>query len=443
MTDINKVQDEIIEEFNILGDDRESTIFYIMEIGNSLDEFPEEAKTEENIIKGCQSKVWLLTSTEEDKVVFHADSNTDITKGLISLLIRVLSGRTPGEIINADLNFIDKIGMGSIIGRDYKMARMFDLIESVADTRTTVMILGENGTGKTITARAIHQLSSRRDKPFVAINCGAIPPDLLESELFGHEKGAFTGALTQRKGRFEMANKGTIFLDEIGEMTFGTQTKLLRILQEREFERIGSNVPIKVDIRVITATNRNLAEQVDKGRFREDLYYRLNVIHIHMPPLRERMEDIPSLVEHFLVKYRYNQYPHGPASKLISPCSPLLLCSNALVALRLYFLMFTNADCLGHRPFATLLSEHPPELSEHLTPRVGLTEANHRVTQIPQAGRLLGILACPVCKSAVEVAASRVEGDHVVEGTLTCTKCGTEYPIEDSIPNLLPVELRP
>jgi two-component system response regulator AtoC len=139
----------------------------------------------------------------------------------------------------------------------------------------------------------------------VKVSCAALPETLLETELFGHEKGSFTGAMTMRKGRFEMANKGTIFLDEIGEMTLATQTKLLRILQEREFERIGSNVPIKVDIRVITASNRDLAAEVDRGRFREDLYYRLNVIHIHMPPLRDRKEDIPLLVEHFLVKYRY------------------------------------------------------------------------------------------------------------------------------------------
>jgi two-component system response regulator AtoC len=139
----------------------------------------------------------------------------------------------------------------------------------------------------------------------VKVSCAALPETLLETELFGHEKGSFTGAMAMRKGRFETANQGTIFLDEIGEMTLATQTKLLRILQEREFERIGSNVPIKIDIRVITATNRNLAEEVDKGRFREDLYYRLNVIHIDMPPLRERKDDIPLLVEHFLVKYRH------------------------------------------------------------------------------------------------------------------------------------------
>jgi DNA-binding NtrC family response regulator len=145
----------------------------------------------------------------------------------------------------------------------------------------------------------------RNPHPLVKVSCAALPETLLETELFGHEKGSFTGAMAMRKGRFETANQGTIFLDEIGEMTLATQTKLLRILQEREFERIGSNTPIKIDIRVITATNRDLAAEVEGGRFREDLYYRLNVIHIHMPPLRERRDDIPALVEHFLVKYRH------------------------------------------------------------------------------------------------------------------------------------------
>jgi two-component system, NtrC family, response regulator AtoC len=192
-----------------------------------------------------------------------------------------------------------------IVGRSKPMMEVYKLIGKVASADATVLITGESGTGKELVAEALHRASKRNPHPLIKVSCAALPETLLETELFGHEKGSFTGAMAMRKGRFEMANKGTIFLDEIGEMTFATQTKLLRILQEREFERIGSNIPIKIDIRVITATNRNLAEEVDKGRFREDLYYRLNVIHIHMPPLRERMEDIPLLVEHFLVKYRY------------------------------------------------------------------------------------------------------------------------------------------
>ncbi len=192
-----------------------------------------------------------------------------------------------------------------IVGSSKPMLEVFKLIGKVASSDATVLITGESGTGKELVAEALHKASKRNPHPLVKVSCAALPETLLETELFGHEKGSFTGAMTMRKGRFETANKGTIFLDEIGEMTLGTQTKLLRIIQEREFERIGSNVPIKIDIRVITATNRNLAEEVDKGRFREDLYYRLNVIHIDMPPLRERKEDIPLLVEHFLVKYRH------------------------------------------------------------------------------------------------------------------------------------------
>ncbi|MGH2456722.1 MAG: sigma-54-dependent transcriptional regulator [Candidatus Limnocylindria bacterium] len=192
-----------------------------------------------------------------------------------------------------------------IVGSSRPMLEVYKLIGKVAASEATVLITGESGTGKELVAEALHRASKRNPHPLVKVSCAALPETLLETELFGHEKGSFTGAMAMRKGRFETANKGTIFLDEIGEMTLGTQTKLLRILQEREFERIGSNVPIKVDIRVITATNRNLAEEVDAGRFREDLYYRLNVIHVDMPPLRERMEDLPLLVEHFLARYRW------------------------------------------------------------------------------------------------------------------------------------------
>jgi two-component system, NtrC family, response regulator AtoC len=192
-----------------------------------------------------------------------------------------------------------------IVGSSKPMLEVFKLIGKVASADATVLVTGESGTGKELIAEALHRASRRNPHPLVKVSCAALPESLLETELFGHEKGSFTGAMTMRKGRFETANKGTIFLDEIGEMTLGTQTKLLRILQEREFERIGSNVPLKIDIRVIAATNRNLSEEVEKGKFREDLYYRLNVIHIHMPPLRERKDDIALLVEHFLAKFRH------------------------------------------------------------------------------------------------------------------------------------------
>lgn len=184
----------------------------------------------------------------------------------------------------------------SLVGRSPVIKEIRRLIEHVADTEANVLILGESGTGKEVVARNIHAYSSRSDKPFVPINCGAIPGELLESELFGHEKGAFTGAITARQGRFELANGGTLFLDEIGDMPLAMQVKLLRVLQERCFERVGSNKSIEVDVRVIAATHRNLDEAITDGKFREDLYYRLNVFPIEMPPLRQRSEDIPLLV---------------------------------------------------------------------------------------------------------------------------------------------------
>jgi transcriptional regulator with PAS, ATPase and Fis domain len=193
--------------------------------------------------------------------------------------------------------------MGNIIGQDYKMLKMFDLIESVADTRTTVLVLGESGTGKTMTARAIHQISGRRDKPFVEVACGALPENLLESELFGHVAGAFTGAVGDKAGKFLQADGGTIFLDEIATASQGLQVKLLRVLQDREFEAVGGTKTHKVDLRLILATNGNLEEMVRNGEFREDLYYRINVISVTQPPLRDRISDIPLLVEHLLAKF--------------------------------------------------------------------------------------------------------------------------------------------
>lgn len=181
-------------------------------------------------------------------------------------------------------------------GRSAAALQLNRMIDQVAPHDTTVLILGESGTGKEVASRALHARSARRDKPFVAINCGAIPPDLLESELFGHEKGSFTGALTQRKGRFEMAEGGTLLLDEIGDMSLPMQVKLLRVLQERCFERVGGTTTIKCDVRVIAATHRNLEERIANGEFREDLFYRLNVFPIEMPALRERGEDLPDLV---------------------------------------------------------------------------------------------------------------------------------------------------
>ncbi len=195
----------------------------------------------------------------------------------------------------------------SLSGTSTAIQRAWRLIEQVADTEVTVLILGESGTGKEVVARNLHYHSSRRSKPFVPVNCGAIPGELLESELFGHEKGAFTGALSSRQGRFEMAEGGTLFLDEIGDMPLAMQVKLLRVLQERCFERVGSSRSVDCDVRVIAATHRNLEEEIGAGRFREDLYYRLNVFPLEVPALRERSEDIPSLVADLIARIEYEK----------------------------------------------------------------------------------------------------------------------------------------
>ena len=195
----------------------------------------------------------------------------------------------------------------SLVGVSQPIAKVRELIEQVADTDANVLILGDSGTGKEVVARNLHFHSDRKDKPFVPVNCGAIPPDLLESELFGHEKGAFTGAISARQGRFELANGGTLFLDEIGDMPLAMQVKLLRVIQERIFERVGGNKSIKANVRIIAATHRNLESEITEGRFREDLYYRLNVFPIEMPSLSQRTEDIPLLLEELIVRMENNK----------------------------------------------------------------------------------------------------------------------------------------
>ncbi len=261
---------------------------------------------------------------------------------------------------------VSRYGFANLVGRSRAMLDVYDIIRKVQDTHTNVLITGESGTGKELVARAIHYNGSRKDYPFVAVNCGAIPENLIESELFGHKRGAFTGAVTNKPGLFQTAEGGTILLDEIAEMPLNTQVKLLRALQERTFKNLGGVEDIKVNVRVLAATNRDLAQEVKEGRFRQDLYYRLNVIQIHLPPLRERMEDLPLLVEHFLTRLSKE---YGKPIRGIHP--------DAMAALMAY-------DYPGNiRELANILERAvaletgdeirlpslPPSLTEHLHPR--------------------------------------------------------------------------
>jgi DNA-binding NtrC family response regulator len=205
----------------------------------------------------------------------------------------------------------DRQRLGSMIGRNEKMREIYAILEKIAPTDATVVVEGETGTGKEVVARTVHELSRRREGPFIVFDCGAVPENLIESELFGHEKGSFTGAISTRQGLFEMAHGGTVFLDELGELQLDLQPKLLRVLEQREVKRVGGVKPIKVDVRVVAATNRDLEKEVRGGRFREDLFYRLSVVRLILPPLRNRKEDISLLVKHFLKNGRYNQTREG------------------------------------------------------------------------------------------------------------------------------------
>ena len=230
--------------------------------------------------------------------------------------------RLTSELAYVKSQLEERYQFGGILGRSRPMQKLFQLLDTVAPSASTILVTGETGTGKEVVARAIHHNSPRRANRFVALNCSAIPETLLEAELFGHVRGAFTGAVGTRQGRFEQAHKGTLFLDEVGTMSVALRMKLLRALQEREFERVGDNQTIKVDVRVIAATNSDLARMVAEGTFREDLFYRLNVIPIHLPPLRERRDDIPVLAKHFLEKY--------------SPGTPMQISQGAMRLLMAY-----------------------------------------------------------------------------------------------------------
>ena len=258
-----------------------------------------------------ETAVIMITAYDSSQVAFQASregAESYITKpwdnDKLLLEIRNLLDRSRLQVENVLLRrALKRFGLPNIIGKSERMQRVFDLVTQVAPSRATVLITGESGTGKELVAKTIHATSPRADKPFVPVNTGSMPIDLLESTLFGHVKGAFTSAIATKRGLFEVADQGTIFFDEIGTVGVETQAKLLRVIQEREFMRLGGTETIKVDVRILAATNADLKKMVQANTFREDLYYRLDVISIPLPPLRERIEDIPLLVEHFLAKY--------------------------------------------------------------------------------------------------------------------------------------------
>lgn len=232
----------------------------------------------------------MVLKDDQGKVFGAVETMTDVT----SLFMKELELQKIKEKLRDSYSFMGMVGLSS------SMQKVFELIQDAAESDIPVMIFGESGTGKELVANAIHSRSSRASEPFIKVNCAALSESLLESELFGHKKGAFTGAIENRRGRFEAAHRGSIFLDEIGDIPLSMQVKLLRVLQEKEIERVGDNTPVKVDVRVISATNRDLSSLVDANSFREDLFYRVNVFPVHIPPLREKLEDLPLLVSHFL-----------------------------------------------------------------------------------------------------------------------------------------------
>lgn len=287
---------------------RPSSVPFCLILGES------SAVDTKSLVQSCRKIPVLLSATHDEQLINEANVVGQIPVSvsyaeLTQLLhfCQEYHRQRPGSVLRSGQQLEL---LRALVGRSQRMQEVRTLISQVAGTQANVLILGESGTGKEVTARSIHELSDRRDGPFVPVNCGAIPGELLESELFGHEKGAFTGAISTRKGRFEMAQGGTLFLDEIGDMPMPMQVKLLRVLQERVFERVGGAKPIEADVRIIAATHRKLDNMIKHGQFREDLYYRLNVFPVEMPALRERQEDIPLLITELLRRQQTEQGIH-------------------------------------------------------------------------------------------------------------------------------------
>lgn len=302
---------------------------------------------------------------------------------------------------------LDRDPNDAMIGNSPAMQDVYKTIGRVARSDATVLISGETGTGKELVASILHDMSSYARGPLIKVNCAALPETLLESELFGHEKGAFTGAMNQRKGRFEMANKGTIFLDEVGEMSLSTQKKLLRVLQEREFERVGGSIVVKIDTRIISATNKILTTEIEEGRFREDLYYRLNVIHIHLPALRDRQDDVRLLVEHFLQKHRYT-----------AGSPPARISQQAMDALTAYHWPGNVRQLENMIERATVLSQSGVITEEHLdfsgTDNRRFIDIGARV----RSGVELSALLADVERQALTEALNETDGDRVAASSL-------------------------
>jgi len=331
--------------------------------------------------------------------------------GTISGAVAITRDET--ELVYLEKQLHRQNGYGGIIGSNAAMQRMYTLVEALADVQTTVLVNGESGTGKELVAAALHHQGIRRDKPFVKVNCSALSEHLLESELFGHVRGAFTGAVSSKIGRFQKANGGTIFLDEIGDISTAMQMRLLRVLQEQEFEQVGDSTPIKVDVRVIAATNQDLAEKVRLGTFRHDLYYRLNVVRLIIPPLRDRRDDIPLLVEHFLGKFSqkfkkqfvavshevmelFMRHPwSGNVRELEHTIEhSSILCPSAAISVD-----YLPQDFVAAIPFQRPESTSPPALDEELSLETALKRAGGNKAK---AARLLGVSRCTLYRKLQE-----------------------------------------
>ena len=317
------------------------------------------------------------------------------------------------QVIELSTRLGDRDPNEVLIGNSVPMQEVYKTIGRVARSDATVLISGETGTGKELVASILHNSSSYSRGPLIKVNCAALPETLLESELFGHEKGAFTGALNQRKGRFEMANKGTIFLDEVGEMTLSTQKKLLRVLQEKEFERVGGSVSVKIDTRIISATNKILPDEIEQNRFREDLYYRLNVISIYLPPLRDRRDDVPLLTEHFLQKHRFTA-SSGPAR----------ISQGAMQMLMEYDWPGNVRQLENQIERATVLSQGSVITEEHLS----FTGADSRrvidIGQRVRKGTTLQDLLGDIERQALSEALGQTDGDRLAAASLLGMKVG-------------------